>query len=264
MLDYALTAVAHGDKFYYKEIYMKKIFIVFLITVTSLSVAACGNGNDDQDNIGIEQSDLTSESGGVSNKEADIEATEAPDLNQVNEDDLDDETKLSSSELLDKAIAGEIPVNATTWDGEPYTFYITDLSFDENDYEFYKIGDRVDLDNDGEEELILDSPFYGGMYIDARDGQVYVLAEGDGTAMWLSHTTYKGKTYVCYSNSSHDGYETYYGVEYNGLGEEVDSFYLEAEYLDSGYLDETATCYFNNEQISVSEYEAIKAEIFNY
>ena len=184
---------------------------------------------------------------------------------EIQEEKVEKPAKLSSTELLDKAIAGEIPVYGTSLDGEDYTFYITDLSFDEYDYCSYSIGDMVDLDNDGEKELIIDSiDAYGGMFLDARDEKVYVLAEGNGTAMWLGYTTYNGKTYICYSNTTHLGYETFYLDEYNGDGKVVDSIYLEADYPDSEYLDENATCYLNDTEISVAEYEALREEIFGY
>ena len=39
----------------------------------------------------------------------------------------------------------------------------------------------MDLDNDGENELIIRGT-YGGVYFDARDNKVYAFARGDGDA----------------------------------------------------------------------------------
>ena len=84
-----------------------------------------------------------------------------------------------NEELLDAFLAGEIPAY---YDDETIIMY-DQLPHDENDYlSYYYVGERIDLDNDGENEQIVNGP-YGGIYFDARDGKVYVLAEGSGTAM---------------------------------------------------------------------------------
>jgi len=43
------------------------------------------------------------------------------------------------------------------------SFYITDLNMDSGEWDSYSIGEKADLDNDGENELILCGP-YGGIY----------------------------------------------------------------------------------------------------
>ena len=166
-----------------------------------------------------------------------------------------------SDELLDKAIAGTILVTGWYEDGQEYTFYVTDLSFDEEEWDSYKIGERVDLDNDGITELIINGP-YGGMYLDARDGAVYELACGEGTTGTLTYCTYDGKTWICHLDTSHEGREIYLMDEYNGNGEIVNSTSLKAEYWELGYYDETAECSFGDRSISSEEYEKLKQEIF--
>ena len=42
-------------------------------------------------------------------------------------------------------------------------------------WDAYSVGEKVDLDNDGEKELII-SGHYGGIYFDARDNKVYEFA----------------------------------------------------------------------------------------
>lgn len=63
-------------------------------------------------------------------------------------------------------MAGNIP--AFYPDSEATSFYISDLVMDEMDQFSYSVGERIDLNNDGELELILDGP-YGGLYLDARE-----------------------------------------------------------------------------------------------
>ncbi len=183
--------------------------------------------------------------------------------------DADNETTASdpeteADELFAKAIAGEIIVNATYEDGTDASFYIPDLPNDPDDYECYGIGDRADLDNDGVKELIINGP-YGGKYLDARNGKVYQLAEGEGTAGQLYHADYDGKTYICHVDNSHGGREIFLMDQYNGYGEIVHSTSLTAEYWD--YIEfnaDAAECHFGDEEISVEKYLELRNEIFGY
>ena len=68
-----------------------------------------------------------------------------------------------SDELLDAFLAGEIP--AFYGDAGESSINFDQLPVDEEDWISYSVGERIDLDNDGENELILNGP-YGGMYID--------------------------------------------------------------------------------------------------
>lgn len=82
------------------------------------------------------------------------------------------------------------------YEGNEYEVWYNKLPHDADDWESYSVSDeRVDLDNDGKYELILNGP-YGGMYIDERNGEYYVLAEGEGTAGELGHVEYDGKMYI--------------------------------------------------------------------
>ncbi len=169
-----------------------------------------------------------------------------------------------ADELFEKAIAGEIIVNATYEDGTDISFWIPDLPNDPDDYYCYSVGERVDLDNDGVKELIINGP-YGGKYLDARDGGVYQLAEGEGTAGQLYYADYNGKTYICHVDNSHGGRETFLMDQYNGNGEIVESTSLMAEYWD--YVEfnaDTAVCHFGDEEISVDRYLELRKEIFDY
>ena len=99
-------------------------------------------------------------------------------------------------------------------------FDITELDMDSEEWDAYSIGDREDLDNDGEEELILCGP-YGGKYLDARDGEVYEFAAGDGTAESLSYTYYQGYVWILYSNEMNSGYKVYHMERYDGADSKV-------------------------------------------
>jgi hypothetical protein len=58
------------------------------------------------------------------------------------------------------------------------------------EWDAYSIGEKTDLDNDGENELIINGP-YGGIYLDARDNKVYEFASGEGSALILSRPIFR-------------------------------------------------------------------------
>ena len=103
--------------------------------------------------------------------------------------------EMTTEELLDLFINGSISANSS----ENSAFYITDLDMDSGEWDSYSIGERVDLDNDGENELIICGP-YGGKYLDARNNKVYEFAAGEGDGLVLSYIVYNGSTWIMYSN----------------------------------------------------------------
>ena len=166
-----------------------------------------------------------------------------------------------SEELLDAFLAGEI--SAIREDNGEASLNFDELPVDEEDWYSYSVGERIDLDNDGENELILDGP-YGGMYIDARDGKVYVLAAGEGTAGVLSYTDYDNATWIVHRDTSHMGRQIYWLTRYDGDGNIADEFQLAAEYWDSpdDKYDENSDFTYRDAKISMEEYETLLSEIF--
>ena len=166
-----------------------------------------------------------------------------------------------SEELLDAFLAGEI--SAIREDNGEASLNFDELPVDEEDWYSYSVGERIDLDNDGENELILDGP-YGGMYIDARDGKVYVLAAGEGTAGVLSYTDYDNATWIVHRDTSHMGRQIYWLTRYDGDGNIADEFQLGAEYWDSpdDKYDENSDFTYRDAMISMEEYETLLSEIF--
>lgn len=167
-----------------------------------------------------------------------------------------------SERLLDAFLAGEIP--AFYGDDGEASINFDQLPIDEGDWSSYSVEKRIDLDNDGENELILDGP-YGGMYLDARDGKIYVLAAGEGTARFLSYTNYDNATWIVHSDTTHGGRQTFWLTRYDGEGNIVDEFRLGAEYWDSSDDDYDANSDFTyrDVKISMEEYEALLSEIFS-
>lgn len=165
----------------------------------------------------------------------------------------------SLDELLDAFLASEIPA---FYDDEDERIIMYDqLPHDPEDFTCFSVGERIDLDNDGENELIVDGP-YGGIYFDARGGKVYVLAQGEGTAGVLFYTNYDNATWIVHCDTSHAGRQMYWLTRYDGEGNIADEIQLSAEYWNSPQeYDENSDFTFRDEKISMKEYEALRKEI---
>ncbi len=177
-----------------------------------------------------------------------------------NEEAVLESSESDSEELLDAFLAGEIPA---VYDDESDRILMFDqLPYDEEDWYSYSVGERIDLDNDGEDEQMINGP-YGGIYVDARDGKVYVLAEGDGTAAVLSYTHYDNAAWIVHSDTSHGGRQMYRLTKYDGDGSVADEFLLSAEYWDSpdGRYNENSDFTYRDEKITMEEYEALTKKI---
>ena len=184
--------------------------------------------------------------------------------------ELDLTVKCESEELLDAFLAGEIPAfyDDGKWiiqyDHEESVILLRQQPEDETDYFSYSVGERIDLDNDGENEQIINGP-YGGIYIDARDGKVYVLAEGEGTAGVLFYTNYDNSVWIVHSDTTHVGRQMYWLAKYDGDGNVVDEFGLGAAYWDApdDKYDENSDFTFRDTKISMEEFEALRKEILD-
>ena len=172
----------------------KKTAILVCAFLTALNVVACGQAKEDEvvytDEFParqLESSVQTVESTDLEIKEdetanADESSVNQQESNMQTEESTNLETEedktIGVEELLDLFINGSISAIGS---GDS-TFYITDLDMDSGEWDSYSIGEKVDLDNDGENELIICGP-YGGIYLDARDNKVYEFAVGEGDAL---------------------------------------------------------------------------------
>ncbi|MDE7318644.1 MAG: hypothetical protein K2N46_02800 [Lachnospiraceae bacterium] len=173
--------------------------------------------------------------------------------------------KSESEKLLDAFLADEIPA---VDDKEESAFWASDrLGDDESEYDYfvYSVGERMDLDNDGEDEQIINGP-YGGIYLDARNGKVYVLAQGEGTAGQLFFTYYEDAVWIVHCDITHMGRQMYWLSRYDGDGKVVDEFQFSAKYWDSpdGWYDENSDFTYRDKKITMEEYEALGKEIFGW
>ncbi len=75
-----------------------------------------------------------------------------------------------SEALLDAFLDNAVPAY---YDDDERVLMFEQLPMYEEDWAAYSVGERIDLDNDGEREQIMEGP-YGGLYLDARDQKVCI------------------------------------------------------------------------------------------
>ena len=177
---------------------------------------------------------------------------------ESNMQDAADTGSEATDELLDSFINGL--ADAVDSEDSASTFSVSDLNMDSEEGDAYSIGERVDLDNDGENELIINGP-YGGIYLDARDDKVYEFAAGEGTALILSYTCYNGAVWIMYSNRSSAGFEFYHMEKFEG----ADNLTAEmnfGEEFDPNNAEAGIKYTLNGTEISYDEYTELCSKIF--
>jgi len=177
---------------------------------------------------------------------------------ESNMQDAADTGSEATDELLDSFINGL--ADAVDYEDSASTFSVSDLNMDSEEGDAYSIGERVDLDNDGENELIINGP-YGGIYLDARDDKVYEFAAGEGTALILSYTCYNGAVWIMYSNRSSAGFEFYHMEKFEG----ADNLTAEmnfGEEFDPNNAEAGIKYTLDGAEISYDEYTELCSKIF--
>lgn len=188
---------------------------------------------------------INAEASSVNQQENSLQAVENAD------------SKRTAEELLDLFINGSIGAADST--DLTSAFYISDLNMNSGEWDSFSIGEKVDLDNDGVNELILNGP-YGGMYLDARDNKVYEFASGGGTAVILSYTYYNGAVWILYSNRSSAGFEFYHMEKFEGADNLVAEMNFGEEF-DVNNAEAGVKYTLNGVEISADEYTALCSKI---
>ena len=265
----------------------KKIAILVCVFLTALNVVACGQAkgdevvNTDESSTRQQESSVqTVEGTDLEIKEDETANADESSVNQqessiqtvesINEEDKtinieesntqtgeNIDTEMTTEELLDLFINGSISAISS---GDS-AFYITDLDMDSGEWDSYSIGERVDLDNDGENELIICGP-YGGIYLDVRNNKVYEFAVGEGDALMLSYVVYNGSTWIMYSNRMHTGYEAYHMEKFEGADNLVAEMNFHEELVDEDNVEGEEKYTLNGTEISYDEYFQLCSKIF--
>ena len=265
----------------------KKIAISVCVFMTALNVVACGQAtgdevvNTDEPSTRqqessvqtVEGTDLEIKEDETANadessgnqQESSIQTVESKNLETEEDKTIGAEesnaqtgenigTEMTTEELLDLFINGSI--SAISSEDSTSALYITDLDMDS-----YSIGERVDLDNDGENELIICGP-YGGIYLDARDNKVYEFAVGEGDALVLSYVVYNGSTWIMHSNRMNTGYEAYHMEKFEGADNLVAEMSFYEELVDEDNVEGKGKYTLNGTEISYDEYFELCSKIF--
>ena len=237
-----------------KKIITKSIGVVLAVGITGCSSPNIGSKSESVNDSSTQEISAVDTANEEISEDSNSAATASTDGSE--------QTK-GSEELYEEFINGDISATCI-YEGTESQIWFKDLPQDPEEWDSYSVSDKkVDLDNDGEDELIINGP-YGGMYLDARDGQVYVLAQGEGTAGELSYIEYEDSIYIIHRDTSHGGRKIYRFDLYDGSGEAVESFDLSAEYWDAEYdmYDSDSDFTFKGEAITMEEYEKLMKEIF--
>lgn len=128
---------------------------------------------------------------------------------------------------LDQFVNGTYPA-IYEWDGDIRPLYISDLEFTDDDRKYYEYslgGEKVDLNNDGSADMILNGP-YGGIYLYSDGESVKVLCHGISIEECLGYETRDGVTWVyIYDNTQNIPLiKKYYRYDKNG--EVVDEMFV--------------------------------------
>lgn len=240
----------------------KKITILICVLLTALNVVACGQVKKDEV--------VNTDGSATSQQKSDAQVDESTD-SVIKEDETIDveesnaqaggniDSEMTTEELLDLFINGSISAISST--DLTSTFAITDLNMDSEEWDSYSIGEKVDLDNDGENELIICGP-YGGIYLDARNNKVYEFAAGEGESLVLSYVFYNGATWIMYSNRMHTGYEAYHMEKYEGADNLVAEMNFHEELVDEDNVEGREKYTLNETEISYDEYFELCSKIF--
>ncbi len=174
------------------------------------------------------------------------------------QDAADTGSQAAADELLDAFINGL--ADAVDFEDSASTFSVSDLNMDSEEGDAYSIGEKVDLDNDGENELIINGP-YGGIYLDARDDKVYEFAAGEGTVLILSYTYYNGAVWIMYSNRSSAGFEFYHMEKFEGA-DNITAEMNFGEEFDPNNAEAGIKYTLDGAEISYDEYTELCSKIF--
>ncbi len=245
----------------------KKLAILVCALSVAFSFAACGQVKENESTV--TQQESSAQASERIDAEITSEAKEEESINEENTPAYQPESSAQTSEnsdseqttdaLLDAFLADSI--GAVKSADATVTYYFSDLNTDAEGEDSYSVGERADLDNDGENELILYGP-YGGIYLDGRDNGVDEFARGDGAASILSYTYYNGEIWIMYSSSLTVENQAYRMEKYEG----ANHLAAEMSFREEPSGEDGSACgtrYFLNEkEISCDEYTAFCSKIF--
>ena len=164
-------------------------------------------------------------------------------------EDLADEASSVDHDIYEKFLKDELKLDGKT--------YSEIFSFMQEDFGMDPVAFYYDVDEDGKDELLVSTLFYGYNIYDVRDGELLLLDCGDGTAAACGVYKANGHVYVSHSDFSHAGRQLLALTRYNEAGEVVEAIEINAEYWndEDDMYDENSDFTYNGQKITMQEYE---------
>ena len=129
-------------------------------------------------------------------------------------DDVAAEDNEQSHELFEQFLAGEIDASYLNFEGDMFELSASELDLDGEEWDSFHFYGYVDVDNDGEDELVLQGP-YGFGFFDVWDGKVVEFAAGEGNGSTCLMSNYDGACWIVYAYAGAE--EDYYSLnKYSG------------------------------------------------
>ena len=133
-------------------------------------------------------------------------------------------------------------------------FRVSDINWDDEDWNAYRIGPLSDVDNDGVSEQIIEGPM-GGFYLDFKSGELYRFPQeeciGEMSYIWRDDGCW-----IKYCDTIHTGRYYYRLIKMDG--QEIEE---EVCLLASISEDQVWHYYLDGEEVSEEEYNKKKEEI---
>lgn len=236
-----------------------RVIFKSLILATCLSAMLIAHGCGDTASDAADKTDATN---------TDAEETSDTDSNTDNtEDTSKDSNDISTTEASEEP--AEEPADDEVDAGAIYQQYLDDAleydgelfsakySFVKEDFDMVPSAYYYDVDEDGENELLISTFYYGFDIYDVRDGELVLLDHGDGTSDTCSVFYGEDHTYVSHSDFLHEGRQILVLIRYDENGDVVEMISLSATYEDSesGTYDEGSQFSYNENAITMLEYE---------
>ncbi len=155
--------------------------------------------------------------------------TNKPDVKEESTPPEEDSTKT----LFDKFLSGEIDATAINeFEDTEYTLNVSELDIDGGEWDSSSIYGYLDVDNDGEDELVITNA-YGASLFDAKDGKVTMFASGGGTGNTLLLAYYEDAYWVVYAYAGADC-DAFSMYKYKGADSIEETFYFGCETDENG------------------------------
>ncbi len=179
---------------------------------------------------------------------------EEPAKADLKAEDPADAEPAANDPAADDPIYEQFLHDELTVDGQRYSeiFSFMTEDFGEQPVNFY-----YDVDEDGKDELLVSTIFYGYNIYDVLDGNLYMLDCGDGTAAVCGVYKGNGHVYVGHSDFTHAGRQYLTLTRYDQKGEIVETIEINADYWEDedDLYDENSEYTYNGEKITMQEYE---------